>query len=200
MALWRWCPGGEWPVMQSPLVSGDRCSRGVPCVGCTCPLVVVLRRLLQMCWLAELVLTQLRGLAVAMVGMLVCRAGRQEWEWLWRGTGASWSHLLARVGKSCFGGAGQVGWVGLRLREEAWPLPVVTMAPSRFKAWACTRSSRQQPRSPTGSLHPTDHQSLSLEHLSRLSALPIPTSTLPRHPDLLPGLHTSLLPVSPPPA
>lgn len=125
MALWRWCPGGEWPVMQSPLVSGDRCSRGVPCVGCTCPLVVVLRRLLQMCWLAELVLTQLRGLAVAMVGMLVCRAGRQEWEWLWRGTGASWSHLLARVGKSCFGGAGQVGWVGLILRGNAWVVGMV---------------------------------------------------------------------------
>lgn len=78
-----------------------------------------------MCQLAELVLTQLRGLAVAMVGMLVCRAGRQEWEWLWRGTGASWGHLLAGVGKSCFGGAGQVGWVGLILRGNAWVVGTV---------------------------------------------------------------------------
>lgn len=51
-----------------------------------------------------------------MVGMFVCSAGPQEWERLWRGTGASWGHLLAGVVKSCFGGAGQVGWVGLILR------------------------------------------------------------------------------------
>lgn len=52
--------------------------------------------------------------------MLVYRASRQEWEWLWRGTGASWDHLLAGVGKSCFGGAGQVSWVGLIHRGNAW--------------------------------------------------------------------------------
>lgn len=57
---------------------------------------------------------------MAMVGMLVCSAGPQEWERLWRGTGASWGHLLAGVGKSCFGGAGQVGWVGLMLRGDTW--------------------------------------------------------------------------------
>ena len=37
-------------MVQSPLVSTDRCSRVVPCVGCMCPPVVVALRLLQMRW------------------------------------------------------------------------------------------------------------------------------------------------------
>lgn len=62
---------------------------------------------------------------MAMVGMSVCSAGPQEWERLWRGTSASLGHLLAGVGKSCFGGAGQVGWVGLILSGDAWVVHTV---------------------------------------------------------------------------
>lgn len=68
-------------------------------------------------------------------------------------------------------------WAGLGHREKAWPGLVLNMAPSRFRAWASTRSSRQQPGSPTESLHPTDRQSLNLEHLSKLNAPPTPTFT-----------------------
>ena len=55
------------------------------------------------------------------------------------------------------------GLGGAETRERGLATACCHYAPSRFKARASTRSSRQQPRSPTESPYPTHHQSLNLE-------------------------------------